>query len=78
MTDPDSDRHRGHPAEPEPGPKTRAELKASLDELLRAAHVNGVDVDDIGIDLRHEAFELPDWEVCVTRLRKPSTGDEED
>lgn len=54
------------------GPTTKEELSIALDELVRQAHTNGVDVDNGGYDLLHPEPNVPDWDVVITRLKKPS------
>ncbi|QLG29836.1 hypothetical protein HUG10_19690 (plasmid) [Halorarum halophilum] len=75
MTDSDPDKQSGPPAENETRPRTRVELEESLNMVLQRAHENGVDFNDIGIDLRHDVPDIPDWEVRIIHLQKtPNDG----
>lgn len=49
-------------------PSTRKELEEAIDQLLRAAHQNGVDMNNHAYALRHSDPETPDWEVLITRV----------
>lgn len=48
-------------------PTTRAEFEALVEQLIYAAHANGVNVED-GIDVQSHSRQLPDWTVEIARL----------
>lgn len=53
-----------------PAPTTSEELRTELDEVLRRAYHNDVDVTDMSYPLRHSQADVPDWEVSIVELSK--------
>lgn len=51
-------------------PETSADLETALQTVFRAAYRNGVSVTG-GYGLRNDS-ELPDWDIHVTEVEKPS------
>lgn len=69
MTDADSDQRIDLPVE------TRRKLEDSLDVLIRSASDNGVEVKDMGFDLRNDDPEIPDVEVHIIQLENEHKND---
>ena len=57
------------------GPKTRAEFESDLGDLVRAAYANDAVVSNEGYTLRHDGVEIPDWEVVLVEVEKPTEDD---
>ena len=53
-----------------PAPTTSEELRTELDEVLRRAHRNDVDVAGMSYPLRHSQSDIPDWEISIVELSK--------
>ena len=51
------------------GPTSKEELRKSLDETIKQAYENGVELDNGGYELRHDDPEIPDWEVLIYLLQ---------
>ena len=60
----------------ETAPKTGAELQNALDRLAQTAYANGVEINDVCFELRHDGHEIPDWEIEFVRLRKKRNPEE--
>lgn len=54
-------------------PETTADLETALEESIQAAYRNGLSVAG-GYGVRNGS-ELPDWDVIITRVEKPSDAD---
>lgn len=57
----------------EVGPMTDDEFEARLVELLRAARVNGVDIEGDWAD-RNPDSDAPDWGIEIYRVAKPASN----
>ncbi|QLG29866.1 hypothetical protein HUG10_19850 (plasmid) [Halorarum halophilum] len=66
VTDPNTDSHIDFPIE------TKHQLEEALDTIIQSAYENGVNVNDMGYDLRHDDVERMDWEVRIVQLAKKS------
>jgi len=47
------------------GPNTASEVQEALGDVLRQAHVNGVEISEKRWVIRHDDTEIQDWEVEV-------------
>ncbi len=54
-------------------PETTADLETALEESIQAAYRNGLSVAG-GYGVRN-GHELPDWDVIITKVKKPGDDD---
>jgi hypothetical protein len=57
------------------GPTTKAELQDAFDTVLLQAYRNGIQVGGQGYTIRHDDPELPDWELEIVPIPKPTECD---
>jgi len=56
-------------------PATKAELQEALDMVLLQAYNSGLQVGGQGYTIRHDDPELPDWELEIVPIPKPTECD---